>query len=135
MQINVAALVGEMDFITSRSSGAGGQHVNKVETAVAGYWKPLESRWLSEEEKRLIAEKLSHRLTADGALYVRCQVHRSQAANKQEVVKKMIALLGKALEKRRPRLATKPSAASVQRRLEGKKINSDKKAQRRKNNW
>lgn len=122
----------EFVFNTSRSGGPGGQNVNKVESKVELRFDVPNSALLTEEEKATLLEKLSNYLTTEGILQVVSQAERSQLLNKELVVKKFYQLLKKAFTKPKPRKATKPSRAMVQRRLESKRREGEKKANRRK---
>lgn len=130
--MNKVDITREILFKTARSGGKGGQNVNKVETMVEGYFDINNSLILSEEQKEILRKKLGSKINSEGFLQVKSQVHRSQLENKQEVVKKMHALIGQALKKEKKRIATKPSAVAREKRLESKKKHSGQKQNRQK---
>ena len=120
----------ELQFQTSRSSGPGGQNVNKVESRVELRFRVADSQLLTDEQKQTLLEKLAPRLTAEGELLVTAQEDRSQLRNRETALLKFHQLLTKTLHKPKARRPTKPSKGAVRQRLESKKKHGDKKANR-----
>ena len=118
------ALKSEIWFESTRSGGAGGQHVNRTESAVILRWRIWDSRLFSEMEKKRIAEKLKNRINVDGDFFLRCEKFRDQASNKEEALKIFRELLDQALVIPKARKKTKPSRSSVVKRLDKKKSHS-----------
>lgn len=87
-QLKNPDLNSEIVFTTSPSSGPGGQHVNKTETRVELRFNINDSMLLDEDEKKLIYERIAHRINNKGDIIITCQKHRSQIKNKQEVLQK-----------------------------------------------
>jgi ribosome-associated protein len=108
--------------------------VNKVETAVIAYFNIPASQLLSEGQKLLVQEKLSNRINSEGDLVIKAQTHRTQLANKEEAIKKVAELVTTALKKKKFRIATKPSKAAKEKRIEAKKKISEIKGGRKKFN-
>lgn len=132
--MNKAKIIQELHFKAVRSSGAGGQHVNKVSTKIELSFEVSASAALSESEKERILAKLAPRLTKEQVLQLQCDEHRSQHKNKERVIKRFLELIENALKVPKKRKATKPSRASVEKRLQHKKKAAQKKANRTKPN-
>jgi len=121
----------ELDVRVSRSSGAGGQHVNKTSSRVEIFWNVLASRALSEEQRARLQEKLGPRLTTEGSVRVVASDMRSQSRNRDLAEERLAELVRRALVIPRKRKATKPTRAAKEARLEAKKRHSHKKRERR----
>ncbi len=130
--MNIEILKKELIYKTARSSGKGGQNVNKVETKVEISFLLAGSNAFSDAEKALLQEKLSPQITQAGLLQIVNQTERSQLANKILAEKRLIKLLTKALIPKKQRLATKIPQSVVAKRLSDKKANAEKKTQRKK---
>lgn len=131
-RVTAEILAPELLFTTSRSGGPGGQNVNKVNSKVTLQFDVQNSRILTEDQKNIIADKLSSRLTREGILILTAQESRSQIENKARVLEKFDEVLSVAFAKRKIRKATKPSKAAKRERLKKKKVVSEKKKWRRK---
>jgi ribosome-associated protein len=127
-----SSIINELSYKTSRSSGAGGQHVNKTETKVEVLFDVLASSGLSEEEKLMVNTKLANRINEVGVLAVNSQKSRSQLDNKENAIEKLNHLLVKALIPVEKRIRTKPDKGAIEERLAEKKIQAEKKIRRRK---
>ena len=125
-------IISELNFKAVRSSGAGGQNVNKVSSKVVLSFDVDKSQSLSEEEKLLVTTKLAARLTSDNVLLLNCDEDRSQLKNKEIVIKRFLEIINKALIVPKIRKATKVPKSVIKRRLKDKKNLSEIKQSRRK---
>ena len=130
LQTNIPDLSGEFVFQTSRSSGPGGQNVNKVNSRVELRFDIPASALLTDEQKELLLKKLASKLTSDGILLIVSQEDRSQLRNKEIVAEKFYGLLKKAFMPVKKRKITRPTRASVERRIQSKKQLGEKKSRR-----
>lgn len=129
--IDEIKLKSELKYRTSRSSGPGGQSVNKLSTQVELLFDVGSSNIITEDQKITIQEKLKNRINNDGVLALKCDETRSQLKNKEIVLIRFIKLIEAALKPVKERKPTKRSKAFVQKRLRNKKIQSDKKKDRK----
>ena len=121
----------ELRFAYSRSSGPGGQHVNRVETRVTLLFDVAGSPSLSDAQKQRIRNRLATRINSRGVLRVTSQRHRTQAANRRAALERFVELVQAALRRRRRRIATRPSNKARAQRLERKRRRGRLKSQRR----
>ena len=125
-------LISELQFKAVRSSGAGGQHVNKVATKIQLVFDVAGSMAFTDDEKTLLMTKLENRLTKEGVLLLSCGESRSQLKNKEIVIKRFLEIIKKGLHVPKVRKATKVPKAVIKKRIKDKKNISDLKQSRRK---
>ena len=130
--MEIQKLISELQYKAVRSSGAGGQNVNKVSSKVVLTFDLKNSQVLSEEEKLLLENNLSSRLTADLILILNCDEDRSQLKNKEIVTKRFLELIKKGLFVPKIRKATKIPKSVIKKRIKDKKNISEIKQSRRK---
>ncbi len=130
--MNTTQLIKELNFQFTRSGGAGGQHVNKVSTKVVLKFNVQESKVLVEEEKEILLEKLSNKISKKGEITLISDASRSQHKNKDLVIKRFLELLRVALTPKKKRKSTKRPKSANLKRLEKKKNLAEKKASRKK---
>ncbi len=120
----------EIEWQATRSSGAGGQHVNRTNSAVQLRFSISGSLVLSVEQKEKLVRRLSHRLVQGDQILVRIEDERDQKSNKDRAYRILCEMISKALIDPKKRVATKPKKSSVRKRLESKRIHSDLKKTR-----
>lgn len=131
MAIDKEAFIKECRFRTSRSGGAGGQHVNKVETKVELLFDINASTLFTDEQKEILIQKLATRIVDESVLRIAADSERSQLKNKELAVSRALSLIQKALIPKKPRKATKPTLSSIEKRLSDKQLKSMKKQLRK----
>lgn len=122
----------ELSFKAVRSSGAGGQNVNKVSSKVVLTFDLVNSQSLSDEEKKVLSEKLKTKLTSDGILILNCDEDRSQLKNKEIVTKRFLKLIQNALIIPKKRKPTKIPRSVIEKRIKAKRNTSEIKQNRKK---
>jgi ribosome-associated protein len=130
--LNKENLIKELQFKAIRSSGAGGQHVNKVSSKIELTFDVTNSQHLSLNQKETLQDKLSNRINKEGVLVLFCDENRSQHKNKELAIKRFIEIISAALKRQKIRRITKPSRSSIIRKAKNKKKVSAKKALRKK---
>lgn len=129
--MNSEILISELSFKAIRSSGPGGQHVNKTASKVEVSFNLDASQALSEREKERLRLKLSSKISSEGIIILQCGETRSQHRNKAIVIERLQQLLLQNLKIAKPRKKTKPSKGAIERRLNSKKENALKKVNRK----
>ncbi|WP_370398016.1 alternative ribosome rescue aminoacyl-tRNA hydrolase ArfB [Tenacibaculum dicentrarchi] len=132
--MNIPELIKELHFKATRSSGAGGQHVNKVSSKIELSFDVAKSNQLSENQKEILCTKLASRLTKEQILILFSDETRSQHRNKELAIKRFLALIKDGLKRPKIRRATKPSKASILKKSADKKRQKMKKSLRKKPN-
>lgn len=130
--MNKEKLISELQFKAVRSSGAGGQNVNKVSSKVVLYFDLRNSVAFSESERELLLSKLENKLTKEQVLILNCDEDRSQLRNKEIVIKRFLLIIEGALKVMKPRKATKIPRSVIEKRLKEKRSQSDIKQSRQK---
>lgn len=126
------AILQELTFKAIRSSGSGGQHVNKVSSKVELTFKLEESFLFDDNQKGRLISKLQHRLTKEGVLILQCGESRSQHKNKDIIIKRFLALIKEALKVSKKRKPTRVPKSVIKKRLKSKRKQSEKKVNRQK---
>jgi ribosome-associated protein len=130
--VEIQKIISEAQYKAVRSSGAGGQNVNKVSSKVVLTFDVQRSGGLSDEEKELLKVNLSSRLTTDFVLILNCDEDRSQFRNKEIVTKRFLEVIKKGLEVPKIRKATKIPKSAIRKRIKNKKNTAQLKQNRRK---
>jgi ribosome-associated protein len=132
--MNRETIIQELGYKAVRSSGAGGQNVNKVASKVVLSFDLANSQSLTDEEKALAETRLASRLTTEKVLILQCDEDRSQIRNKDIVTRRFLEVMDNALKEVKPRKATKIPRAVIKKRIENKRRQSEVKQSRRRPN-
>ena len=130
--MNSEKIIKELKFKAVRSSGAGGQHVNKVSSKIELFFDLENSLVFSNEEKLVLFKNLKNKLTKDNFLLLQCDESRSQHKNKEIVIKRFLEIITNGLKIPKKRKPSKPTKSSIRKRLEKKKKQAFKKVLRNK---
>lgn len=129
--MDISLLKSELTYKYVRSSGSGGQHVNKVSSKAELYFDLKNSKVFNEEERKKLSEFFNNRLTKDGILMLACSDSRSQFRNKALVTQRFLELIEEGLKEDKIRIATRVPRSVKKKRLKDKRINADKKTNRK----
>ncbi|SDG87718.1 alternative ribosome rescue aminoacyl-tRNA hydrolase ArfB [Winogradskyella thalassocola] len=129
--MDVTLLKSEINYKYVRSSGSGGQHVNKVSSKAELYFDLSNSSVFNDQEKQKLSEFFNNRLTKDGVLILACDESRSQFRNKALVTQRFLELIQEGLKEEKKRISTRVPRSVKRKRLKVKRINADKKANRK----
>ena len=121
----------ELEVRATRSSGAGGQHVNKTSSRIEITWNVRESKAISDEQRAILNERLASRISADGAIRVVASEFRSQRQNRERAEARLVELVRRALTPRKKRKPTRRPRSADEARLASKKLHSKKKLERK----
>jgi ribosome-associated protein len=130
--MNPETIIKELTFKATRSSGPGGQHVNKVSTKIVLNFNLFASGSLNEDEKKLLLKHLSRKLTKENILILNCDESRSQHKNKEIAIKRFLKIINEGLIIQKPRKVTKVPRSAIKKRLNSKKRHAILKTNRRK---
>ena len=130
VELDISELISEINYRTSKSSGAGGQHVNKVETRVEALIDIDASSALNEAQKQRIHHRLKNRINSEGVLIISCSETRSQSRNRNIATERLVELVQLALEKKKIRKKSGIPYSVKKKRLDKKKKQSERKSRR-----
>jgi len=133
--LNSDSILKECKYKTTKSSGAGGQHVNKTETKVILKFNIKKSKILNEKQKEILFSKLENIIDKTGSINISSQKYRSQLKNKRTVEKKLLNLVEKSLKVNKTRIRVEVSKKMIEKRLKDKRIKSVIKKFRQKHNF